>query len=178
MINFINVYKYTVNNNQVMTPADHQVFLQKKRHILEDLNSPLPDLSPKGGPDVQILPLLKLINQHELLVTTSSCAGRVAVYAEGVRLKNSKHEKDQEDENELETSAVMVGGKGGGGRWLYVTHDAPTAERVEGRSWTDILLGDLRISSSADGFNARDTLHRRYVHFKYEPMVSPPFPTC
>ncbi|KAK7206665.1 tRNA wybutosine-synthesizing protein [Myxozyma melibiosi] len=160
------------------------VFAQRKRQILDELNSPLPDLSPKGGPDVQILPLLELINRHEDLVSTSSCAGRVAVYAEGVRAKgvgkngagrrgdDGDDEQVNDDDEELaQAPAVLVGGKGSGGRWLYVTHDAPLAQPDFGKTWSEFLYGGLKTTTVGTDADPRDTLQRRYVHFKFEPLI-------
>ncbi|KAK9466931.1 methyltransferase TYW3-domain-containing protein [Lipomyces arxii] len=125
-------------------------FNVRKTQILGELKSPLPDLSPKGGPDVQILPLLELINAHPELVSTSSCAGRVAVYAEGAH--------DNEEQR------VRVGGKGGGGKWLYVSHDEPG----EVTSWND-LLGQFGVETGKPFTEI--AANKQYVHFKFEPMI-------
>ncbi|KAK9460933.1 tRNA wybutosine-synthesizing protein, partial [Lipomyces oligophaga] len=121
-------------------------FTERKAKILKDLISSAPDLSPKGGPDVQILPLLELINRHPDLVTTSSCAGRTAVYLEGDRHKNG----------------VKVGGKGNGGRWLFVSHEDVNLDLRK------VLFGDYAVIP-ADGPTSSDI--KRYVHFKFEPLI-------
>ncbi|KAK9319947.1 tRNA wybutosine-synthesizing protein [Lipomyces orientalis] len=148
-------------------------FVAKKTHILQELASPLPDLSPKGGPDVQILPLLNLINSHPLLVTTSSCAGRVVIYAEGVRTGNHS-QLDGVEGGDGTTDASggsvgSVGGKGSGGRWIYVTHDEPVGT-IESGSWSDLLFNGIH-TTTEDAVHNADFVHRRYVHFKFEPMI-------
>ncbi|KAK9451205.1 tRNA wybutosine-synthesizing protein [Limtongia smithiae] len=140
-------------------------FTAKKRRILAELASPMPDLSPKGGPDAQILPLLDLVNAHPLMVTTSSCAGRVSVYAEGVRCMKSI--SDEREEQASEAVARTVGGKGGG-RWLYVTHEElPSSVQ----SWSGLLLGEgISVVKDTDS-SISGTVVRRYIHFKFEPMI-------
>jgi tRNA wybutosine-synthesizing protein 3 len=161
-------------------------FLAKKKRILLQLAVPISqydDLSPKGSVDEGILELIGEINAVEGCVTTSSCAGRVSVFLEGK--KSSQSEPNEEDgdggKNELldgeevidgagarETKAG-VGGKGGGGRWLFVSHDAVDIEKH-----TSDLAGYLGMRRR-DGDvtmqgNAREV---RFIHFKFEPMVSP-----
>lgn len=108
------------------------------------------DLSPKGSVDVRIRDLIAEINLIEGLVTTSSCAGRVSVYVEGVKKEKEKGKKDSKEtsddaqgapmemtgsiQNEEEqgmsailaaatSSTASAGGKGGGGYWAFVSHD-------------------------------------------------------
>ncbi|KAK5133139.1 hypothetical protein LTR08_008163 [Meristemomyces frigidus] len=77
-------------------------FESRKQKLLATLSTPddqYSDLSPKGSVDAGIRDLIAEINALPEYVTTSSCAGRVAVYLEG-------------------------GGKGakGGGKWLFTSH--------------------------------------------------------
>ncbi|KIX93623.1 uncharacterized protein Z520_10529 [Fonsecaea multimorphosa CBS 102226] len=63
-------------------------FSAKKSQILAALHQPegeYTDNSPKGTVDTQIRDLIDEINGYEGFVTTSSCAGRVAVFVEGPR---------------------------------------------------------------------------------------------
>jgi tRNA wybutosine-synthesizing protein 3 len=138
------------------TPPIPAPFLAKKRQILSLLHQDedtYTDNSPKGSVDVQIRDLIAEINAHEGLVTTSSCAGRVAVFVEGgadrgVVRGGDLNERDGEavkvvDESKVEgkpksrlynaattttttTTATSPGGKGGG-RWLYVSHEPVAA---------------------------------------------------
>ncbi|KAK9235829.1 tRNA wybutosine-synthesizing protein [Lipomyces kononenkoae] len=145
-------------------------FVAKKAHILKELTSPEPDLSPKGSPDVQILPLLDLINSHPLLVTTSSCAGRVAIYAEGIRTgKSALEESDENGNATADVQGGSIGGKGSGGRWIYVTHDEPTGQ-IETGCWSDLLYDGIPVTTEDSAHNG-DSSNRRYVHFKFEPMI-------
>lgn len=64
-------------------------FKNKKSKILAALQRPegdYTDNSPKGSVDSQIRDLIEEINAYEGFVTTSSCAGRVAVFVEGPRV--------------------------------------------------------------------------------------------
>ncbi|KAE9380377.1 hypothetical protein N431DRAFT_362000, partial [Stipitochalara longipes BDJ] len=151
-------------------------FIAKKQKILEQLLVPAEqynDLSPKGSVDEGIRDLIDEINALEGCVTTSSCAGRISVFLEGKK----KIESD-EMKNEIEGGEIMkmnskgagVGGKGGGGRWLFVSHD-PVDIQKRARSWKDLfgiqnedLEGKELLSLGA----ARDV---RFVHFKFEPMI-------
>ncbi|KAK9366328.1 tRNA wybutosine-synthesizing protein [Lipomyces kononenkoae] len=145
-------------------------FVAKKANILKELTSQERDLSPKGSPDVQILPLLELINSHPLLVTTSSCAGRVAIYAEGIRTGKSTLEENVENGNAIaDVQGGSIGGKGSGGYWIYVTHDEPIGEIGTG-SWSDLLYNGIPLTTGATVRND-DSSSRRYVHFKFEPMI-------
>jgi tRNA wybutosine-synthesizing protein 3 len=115
------------------------------------------DNSPKGTVDVQILDLIREINAYDGLVTTSSCAGRVAVFVEGPTVTKEPAAAaeqspdasgdDVEDDDRPRklarpTTTASPGGKGGG-RWLYVSHDPipiPSAEGLK-RTTTGVLAG-------------------------------------
>ncbi|TVY15014.1 tRNA wybutosine-synthesizing protein 3, partial [Lachnellula arida] len=162
-------------------------FLAKKKHILSHLALPASqydDLSPKGSIDEGIRDLIAEINGIPGCVTTSSCAGRVSVFLEGrkdlsslsaVGEKNgngsgSEGEGNDDDGGERGTKAG-VGGKGGGGRWLFVSHDPVSVE-----TGLDLAgyLGMERRGGKEDelgmgmGKEAREV---RFVHFKFEPMI-------
>lgn len=162
------------------------------------------DLSPKGTVDAGIRDLIDEVNGCEGFVTTSSCAGRVSVFLEGKRRDQQQEQQQQrgkagegqeEEEQQqlgneggggggddvgdgdLRTPTVAgVGGKGGGGRWLFVSHDP-----VETHGKLDCepnivaaLLGmeepifDGREGSSAEEMSGGGS---RLIHFKFEPMV-------
>ncbi|CCD24601.1 tRNA methyltransferase TYW3 NDAI_0D02870 [Naumovozyma dairenensis CBS 421] len=126
-------------------------FDQKKKSILHDLASIQPDLSPKGTVDELCLPIIHLINSHPDMVTTSSCSGRISVFAEG--LKDHKNN-------------VKVGGKGQGGAWLHVSHDEDNV-----LNWIDSVTG-LDFSQNNNTLSARDLLaNTRYILYKYEPFI-------
>ncbi|KAI9809099.1 MAG: hypothetical protein M1825_002388 [Sarcosagium campestre] len=92
-------------------------FERKKDRIITQLHAPADkyeDLSPKGSVDTAIRPLIDNLNSQPGLVTTSSCAGRVSIYLEGRKTA-------VQENNDIVPAGV--GGKGGGGRWLFVSHE-------------------------------------------------------
>lgn len=131
------------------------------------------DLSPKGSVDEGIRDLIGEINQIEGYVTTSSCAGRTSIFVEGKKNTEtdiSEEAEDEKGEGELETRAG-VGGKGGGGKWLYVSH-APLDWRNHERKLAE-LFGMRRRNADLDrDLHCGDPGWERWVHFKFEPMVS------
>lgn len=63
--------------------ASGGTFDSRKRDILDNISKNI-DYSPKGSIDKPILHLIDVINAHHDLVTTSSCSGRISVFA-GIR---------------------------------------------------------------------------------------------
>jgi tRNA wybutosine-synthesizing protein 3 len=138
-------------------PPVSATFAAKKAQVLSLLTQPEEDYndkSPKGTVDAQIRDLIDEINAYGGLVTTSSCAGRVAVFVEGPKAKsvgggqsrpdaqgdevahtNGKNTQQSTTSDEASednaatptttTTTASPGGKGGG-RWLYVSHDPIT----------------------------------------------------
>lgn len=150
-------------------------FASRKTKILSQLAIPeteYTDLSPKGSVDEGVRELCEEINSQEGLVTTSSCAGRVAVFLEGgANALKAEHE----GEEDAATTVASTGGKGGGGRWLYVSHDPVDEKLLEGKGEVFKLFG-LEENEDGEGpdLEASNPLPR-FVHFKFEPMVSPSF---
>lgn len=166
-------------------------FAKKKDRILEQLsipNSEYTDASPKGSIDAGIRDLIDEINGLDGFVTTSSCAGRVSVFVEGKKTLDlepqqvrqageggDRHEQEQERAN-LDTLAG-VGGKGGGGSWLFVSHDPVAFDESMTSSDLDVFLGlgnargpeQPRVGNNEF---SEDTAGSRLIHFKFEPMVS------
>lgn len=167
-------------------PSIPATFTQKKTAILTSLSAPAStysDLSPKGTVDTAIQDLIDRLNTLEGVVTTSSCAGRVSVFLEG--RKHGKGKAVGRDdggckEGMAERQAAVPGGKGMGGRWLFVSHEPVQVRRdeepvsrilglepMEGMAWLkiDMEVDDLRL-----------------VRFQFEPMVCkcPPddYSTC
>ncbi|KAI3327379.1 methyltransferase TYW3-domain-containing protein [Xylariaceae sp. AK1471] len=168
-------------------PPPPRSFSQRKERILELLAVPdaeYSDASPKGSVDEGIRELIGEINVLEGYVTTSSCAGRVSVFVEGRKAGDYEGEKDVGEEEGNADGArratlAAVGGKGGGGAWLFVSHDPVVVdEGGERRRGEDVkrllglygsmeseeVLGDMGKTSSS----SKDT---RLVHFKFEPMI-------
>ncbi|CCE65328.1 hypothetical protein TPHA_0K01950 [Tetrapisispora phaffii CBS 4417] len=132
--------------------SKQNAFDQKKQAILKEINSLQPDLSPKGTIDELCLPIMRLINSHIDMVTTSSCSGRLSVFAEGTKMIKG---------------VTKVGGKGEGGRWLYVSHDYNKISNwfLEAKKENQFRVeSSIDISSRLDGNN-------RYILYKYEPFI-------
>jgi len=162
-----------------------------------------PDASPKGSIDIHIMPLINRLNTHADVVTTSSCSGRISVFLEGTKKpkpetyddgSNHNHnyvDHDHNDDGQLQdvhpADEVVVapgekassrpnagvGGKGDGGRWLFVSHDLVDITRP---IISDAEIADKVMERNADqvfGCNEFElTVTTRFVHFKFEPMVS------
>ena len=158
--------------------APSQTFISKKRKILDQLTVPASeyeDLSPKGSIDVGIRDLIDEINRSEEWVTTSSCAGRLSIFLEGEKCQDMEEQIEQDVEkgkrNEEVTTKAGIGGKGGGGRWLYVSHD-PLDRTKLSRNLAE-FLGLERKSLELQRLTvAGEPDCKRWVHFKFEPMVS------
>lgn len=72
-----------------------------------------------------------------------------------------------------------VGGKGGGGRWLFVSHE-PVESRGKLDSEPNIVAALLGIEEpifdGREGSSAEEMGESRLIHFKFEPMVWLPLP--
>lgn len=184
-----------------------KVFVEKKARILSQLAVPMAlygDLSPKGSIDDGIRDLIDGINARDGLVTTSSCAGRVVVFAEGakrgevmVTMETEKERHGDVDEGEDEgkgdvdgcqvevekTQALKggkmnlarAGGKGGGGKWLFVSHEPVDMEDSK-RDGVSSFLGMPRMEGVVE--HGRPFTEERLIHFKFEPMVRGRFILC
>ncbi|KAF4595387.1 tRNA wybutosine-synthesizing protein [Ophiocordyceps camponoti-floridani] len=142
-------------HSQRHLPDPTRSFREKKTRILQQLAVPdgeYTDASPKGSVDEAIRPLIDDINRVEGFVTTSSCAGRISVFLEGCKAPPAAG-----DEPRAQTAGV--GGKGAGGKWLFVSHE--TVARQE--AWVDAL----GFAEDAAGVGRGD----RLIHFKFEPMI-------
>jgi tRNA wybutosine-synthesizing protein 3 len=165
-----------------------QSFINKKARILEQLAIPASsydDLSPKGSIDEGIRDLIDEINGLQGYVTTSSCAGRICVFLEGKKVQEDSNVNGEEgvediekaDVNTVATTTAGIGGKGGGGKWLFVSHDEISVDEVlkvgEGESRKKDLLG-MEVYEGNEEV-VRECLGRgdcRLIHLKFEPMVS------
>lgn len=164
------------------------------------------DASPKGSIDVPIRGLIDRINALEGVMTTSSCSGRISVFLEGTKgdhggnvgkLNGVDHEGwidviDQVDIVVSESSAntketeetsskqvprrVVPGGKGNGGRWLFVSHEPLPEDFFKAKASLSTALG-LDINADANGavhFPLESAIFHqpRLIRFQFEPMVS------
>lgn len=169
-------------------------FTLKKERILAALAAPsesYTDLSPKGSVDAGIKDLIDRINTLDGIVTTSSCAGRISVFLEGTKPLAPQcddavvrvDEGGQEEKGYIfdeRTITGPVGGKGRGGRWLFVSHDPieiPLQTEVERQPLSTLfgLTSSSELSASSSSPAAQPTLYNpsqlRLVRFQFEPMV-------
>lgn len=142
-------------------------FSQKKDAILSVLaiqGESYTDLSPKGSVDAGIRDLIDQINGLDGIVTTSSCAGRISIFLEG-----SKTNTGRQDDGENETA--VPGGKGMGGRWLFVSHetvDIPVREDPQDLP-VSRLFALMHVPLDPYAVPGSES---RFVKFQFEPMVS------
>ena len=80
-------------------------FDARKAQVLAGLRSDAPDKSPKGGLDAPCAALVHWLNAQRDVCTTSSCSGRVSLFAHAP-------------------------GRAKGGRWAYISHERASAEEV------------------------------------------------
>lgn len=167
---------------QQQLPSPPSSFTTRKHKILEQLSVPdaeYTDASPKGSVDVGIRELIDELNTLDGFVTTSSCAGRVSVFLEGRRAAVAAAAGEEAQPANDDSGALMTiagpGGKGGGGTWLFVSHD-PVPESYGGDDELLRLLGLVDEKGGASNVpgesgSLQPGRRRRLVHFKFEPMV-------
>ena len=101
-------------------------------------------------------------------MTTSSCAGRVSVFLEG-RKKGGRIRDGGKRDGDMDGQSAVPGGKGMGGRWLFVSH-----EPVDLRRSRDSLSGLLGLKHSSEERSRmvdREPHGLRLARFQFEPMV-------
>lgn len=186
-----------------MLPPCPAKFTARKAAILELLERPdeeYTDASPKGAVDEGVRPLLDVINKLDGFVSTSSCAGRVAVFLEGRKgAAPPGDERSAPLDSDTPVSALApapastiasAGGKGGGGKWLFVSHDPlvngvaadstspPQHSSYSGTDWAEVFgLEKDEVAAKVDEETVQDNVEQdeeRLVHFKFEPMVGLP----
>ncbi|KAF9879569.1 tRNA wybutosine-synthesizing protein [Colletotrichum karsti] len=174
-------------------PAPPAAFTTRKHKILEQLSVPdaeYTDASPKGSVDVGIRELIDELNAVDGFVTTSSCAGRVSVFLEGIKASAAPASSasplgegaqpealpQNEDAGNALTTIAGPGGKGGGGTWLFVSHDPLGESRgTDAELLRQLGLADdtgaSRAASGESGTAQSGRRRRRLIHFKFEPMI-------
>ena len=85
-------------------------FAQRKASTLAELALDAGDLSRAGHVDARARAVVALVNTHPAFYTTSSCAGRVSLFADP-------------------TSETRAAGMKGG-EWVYVNHDPADAAAI------------------------------------------------
>lgn len=146
-------------------------FDEKKAKTLAQLSAPeeaYSDLSPKGSVDRGVRELCAEINTLDGFVTTSSCAGRIAVYLEGGQQKTLPDE-DIDDATIATAATTSTAGSGkGGGEWLFVSHDPLELDATTGG-----LMKLFGMDPDAKPSTPSTLTGIRFVHFRFEPLVSP-----
>ncbi|KAH6558001.1 hypothetical protein KP509_1Z082800 [Ceratopteris richardii] len=150
-------------------------FVARKRAVLSELSSPLPDKSRKGGVDDPILPLITRINKHPSYFTTSSCSGRISISISAEELISRadmaktthvdgdelhEHENRTEVENNVNEKKKKNKKKKKGGDWSFVSHSQVDADEV-----IHSVLGTFQ-----DNKVAHEPLGSLMV-FRFEPFI-------
>ena len=176
-------------------PPISPAFTAKKDAVLSSLAQPdeiYSDASPKGSVDDVIKGLIDRLNTIEGIVTTSSCAGRVSVFAEGRRKRilgtqdavlaprqtevngmdrgdgAAQPRQTPERDEPYDKQRSVLGGKGLGGQWLFVSHEL-LRNGMEGDEIAHMLgLPIQRAECNAFGSSVDS---QRLVRFQFEPMV-------
>jgi tRNA wybutosine-synthesizing protein 3 len=151
-------------------------FRTKKQSILSSLSrsgDDYTDASPKGSIDDGVRDLIALINDSQNFVTTSSCAGRIAVYLEGPsRPAASRAPPDNQDGPQSappETEPIPSTGGKGGGRWLFTSHSPLNLDTLASSGQ---LYRKFGFSFPSEVSYPSEKASPQFVHFKFEPMVS------
>lgn len=126
------------------------------------------DKSPKGFVDLQIRPLVNLLNLHPCFATLSSCSGRIVLfdpqlkYAQDLLANSSDNEEAGvvEDEDDDSPSRTEESSKGHGG-WLLASHTQVDPSLLE------TLLDDEACSEN----DSIKSLEEQPLVFKHEPLL-------
>ena len=126
--------------------SSHADFAHEKKALLHRLLAVGCDNSPKGSIDAPIRGLVDALNADPRFVTTSSCSGRISLFAsttappaaetatdetngianESAEGANSTARTATATPGATGSSGAKGGGKGGAGRWLLASHDPIT----------------------------------------------------
>ena len=146
-------------------------FVARKEKILQALSVPheeYTDLSLKGSVDDGIKDLINKVNSIDGLVTTSSCAGRISVFLEGSKDEPEGARLGGTDDHS--SQRVVPGGKGMGGRWLFISHD-PVSPPTSSNEEVDPVMGLFGLSPSQRLLDISQPPKMRLIRFQFEPMV-------
>mmetsp|Transcript_10143 Transcript_10143/g.31198 ORF Transcript_10143/g.31198 Transcript_10143/m.31198 type:complete len:404 (-) Transcript_10143:106-1317(-) len=100
-------------------------FAARKRTALAQIAGELEDRSPKGSVDRPIVPLVRLFFEADSFFTTSSCSGRVALFADV-----SSTRAVVASTSSSVASATTPNTKAGLGGWLFVSHEPVTVGQL------------------------------------------------
>lgn len=124
-------------------------FAQRKAQTLAELALDAGDFSRAGHVDERARPIVALVNSHPSFFTTSSCAGRVSLFADP-------------------TSATRAAGMKGG-EWVYVNHDPADADAVVAA--VRRKLGDARDEDAAEDAAAPVPDPECTLVLRFEPFI-------
>ena len=148
-----------------------ETFRARKEKILQALSVPdeeYKDLSPKGSVDDGIKDLINEVNSIDGLVTTSSCAGRISVFLEGSKDEPEGGRLGGTDDHP--SQRAVPGGKGIGGRWLFISHD-PVSPPTSSNEEVDPVMKLFGLSTSQRLLDTSQPKKMRLIRFQFEPMV-------
>lgn len=117
------------------------------------------DLSPKGSVDANIRDFIDEINNNDGCVTTSSCSGRLVVFAEGLKGTGLQQDGSEDQENN----------KGMGGRWLLVSHDPVAVPEEHLSTFLSLTTAPHRAYETSS--SSLLATSRRLIHLKFEPFI-------
>ena len=160
-----------------MSPPVPAGFSERKARILKSLSVPedeYEDASPKGSLDAGIRELIGIVNGLEGAVTTSSCAGRISIFLEGKKEIGSVGSVDVLDSDGLQGESIpaqsaVPGGKGLGGRWLFVSHDP--VDMSDQDECLGKFLNQFEASRAENVSYGVKPSSCRLLKFAFEPMV-------
>ncbi|KAF2721220.1 hypothetical protein K431DRAFT_285054 [Polychaeton citri CBS 116435] len=147
------------------------LFEGRKQKILQQLGTPhadYTDASPKGSVDEDVRQLVDDINGLDGFVTTSSCAGRVAVYLEGRRNGMELEPSETREPSTGVNVQSSLAGKGGG-QWLFVSHQPVDTACYDQPGALSSKMGLVAGGNSAPA--ACNVATGRFIHLKFEPMI-------
>ena len=112
-------------------------FDARKAQVLAGLRSDAPDKSPKGGLDAPCAALVAWLNARHDVCTTSSCSGRVSLFAHAP-------------------------GRAKGGRWAYISHERAAGEELAAAFATTLAE---QAAAAAEGQGAPGDVVLRFEPF-------------
>ena len=136
--------------------ASGSSFMADKARVLSQV-----DLSRKGSVDEAIAPLLSYVNEQNFFYTTSSCAGRLVLFADVLTYIHVAR---------IKLYSILQGReKKKGCQWLLVSHDhldpAQLVSKLDSESFKGVSPTQEEVlSQERPG-------EEGYIYFKFEPFV-------
>lgn len=158
----------------IMTDKLPNGFVSKKAQILAEItdhdSENYNDKSPKGTIDTEIIDVINEINAFDKYVTTSSCAGRVAVFVEGH--KPALPSTSDHDTNEgVAVAGAGPGGKGHGNKWLFVSHEPVDQPHGDATGQSNVALHKLFGLEVEDSKQMSAGQGARLIKLSFSPLI-------